>query len=112
MKRHRCQPRADWREKVERIGLTYHSHENGPYWDESVCYEFSTAEIDALELAANQLHYLCIEAAEAVIKNNWWSRLGISEKAVPAILESWERDDFSIYGRFDLSYDGDRKSVV
>jgi glutathionylspermidine synthase len=106
MKRHRCQPRADWREKVERICLTYHSHENGPYWDESVCYEFSAAEIDAFELAANQLHFLCIEAAEAVIKNNWWARLGIPEKAVPSILKSWERDDFSLYGRFDLSYDG------
>jgi len=25
---------------------------------------------------------------------------------VPVILKSWERDDFSLYGRFDLSYDG------
>jgi glutathionylspermidine synthase len=25
---------------------------------------------------------------------------------VPAILRSWERDDFSLYGRFDLAYDG------
>jgi glutathionylspermidine synthase len=40
MQRHRCQPRAAWREKVEAIGLTYHTHDDGPYWDETACYEF------------------------------------------------------------------------
>ena len=106
MKRHRCQPRPDWREKVESVGLTYHSHDNGPYWDESACYEFTAGEVDELESAANRLHHLCIDAAEAVINNHWWSRMGICEAAVPVILKSWERDDFSLYGRFDLSYDG------
>ncbi len=106
MKRHACQPRTDWREKVERVGLTFHSHENGPYWDESACYEFTASEVNELEAAANELHYRCIDAAEAVINNNWWTRLGIAESAVPIILKSWERDDFSLYGRFDLSYDG------
>ena len=106
MKRHRQEARPDWREKVESVGLTLHSHESGPYWDESVCYELTVPEVDALEMAANKLHCLCIDAAEAVIKNNWWSRLGIPKAAVPAILRSWERDDFSLYGRFDLNYDG------
>jgi glutathionylspermidine synthase len=106
MNRRICQPRPDWREKVEAVGLTFHSHDNGPYWDESACYELTRAEVDELELAANKLHFLCIDAAEAVIKNNWWSRLGIDQAAVPAVLRSWERDDFSLYGRFDLAYDG------
>jgi len=106
MKRHRCQPRPDWREKVEAVGLTYHSHAEGPYWDESACYELTAREVDDLERAANELHFRCIDAAEAVIQNHWWSRLGICEAAVPVILKSWERDDFSLYGRFDFSYDG------
>lgn len=106
MQRHACVPRPDWREKVESAGLTFHSHEKGPYWDESACYELTAREVDELEAAANTLHFLCIDAAEAVIKNNWWSRLGIPQKAVPAISRSWERDDFSLYGRFDLGYDG------
>jgi len=110
MQRHPCQPRPAWREKVEEIGLTFHSHEHGPYWDESACYELTAAEVDTLEAAAHALHYLCIEAAEAVIRNNWWQRLGIPEVAVDAILRSWERDDFSLYGRFDLSYDPDSES--
>jgi glutathionylspermidine synthase len=106
MKRHICEPRTDWKEKVEEVGLTFHSHDEGPYWDESACYEFRADEIDALEAAGNELHRLCIEAAAAVIENEWWTRLGIPAVAVPAILRSWERDDFSLYGRFDLSFDG------
>src|SRR4030095_14185439 len=101
-----CQPRPAWREKVEEVGLTYHSHDDGPYWDESACYEFSAPEINALETAPFALHHLCIDAAEAVIQNGWWERLGIPAGAVPSILRSWERDDFSLYGRFDLAFDG------
>ncbi len=107
MQRHRCDPRPDWRERVEELGLTYHSHESGPYWDESACYELTRAEVDALEAAANTLHKLYIEAAGAVIEHNWWSRLGIPEPAVPEILRSWDEDDFSLYGRFDLAFDGE-----
>ena len=106
MKRHACQPRPDWRAKVESVGLTFHSHEHGPYWDESVAYELTAGEVNELEAAANTLHFLCIDAAEAVIKSNWWSRLEIPEAAVPIILRSWERDAFSLYGRFDFAYDG------
>ena len=105
MNRHVAKPRADWPEKVEQVGLTYHSHLHGPYWDESACYELATDEVAALEGAANALHYLCIEAAEAVIQRGWWDRLGIPAAAIPSILQSWERDDFSVYGRFDFAFD-------
>ncbi|MBI5688782.1 MAG: glutathionylspermidine synthase family protein [Verrucomicrobia bacterium] len=106
MQRHRCPPRPDWREKVEAIGLTYHTHDDGPYWDETACYEFTAGEIDVLERAAHTLHYLCIDAAEQIIARGWWDRLAIPEAAIPVILRSWERDDFSLYGRFDLAFDG------
>ena len=106
MIRHRREPRPGWAERVEHAGLTYHSHAEGPYWDESACYEFSAEEIDRLERAAGALHRLCIDATEQVIARGWWDRLGIPERAVPAILRSWERDDFSLYGRFDLAFDG------
>ncbi len=106
MRRHHSQPRADWRAQVEALGLTYHSHDAGPYWDESASYELTAEEVDALEAATNALHALCIEAAQAVIERAWWQRLSIPEAAIPSILHSWERDDFSLYGRFDLSFDG------
>ena len=106
MRRLNCNPRPDWRNKVEAIGLTYHSHDDGPYWDESACYELTATEVNALESAGQTLHQLCIAAAGAVIENNWWTRLGIPEPAIPSLVRSWERDDFSLYGRFDLGFDG------
>ena len=106
MQRHSTAPREDWIRKVEETGLTYHSHESGPYWDESACYELTAAEVGELERAAHALHHLCIEAAEWVITHRAWDRLAIPAAAVPAILRSWERDDFSLYGRFDFAYDG------
>lgn len=106
MQRHHSNPRSNWREKVEELGLNYHSHEDGAYWDESACYELTAREVDIIEAAANSLHHLCIEAAEAVIENKWWNRLGIPQIAIPSILRSWERDDFSLYGRFDFAFDG------
>jgi glutathionylspermidine synthase len=105
MQRHRRTARAHWREKVEELGLTYHSHASGPYWDESACYELTRAEVEMLEAAGNTLHRLCIEAAGEVIERGWWDRLKIPAAAVPSILRSWERDDFSLYGRFDLAFD-------
>src|SRR5437870_5537947 len=59
MERRLLTARVDWREKAERIGFTYHTHETGAYWDESVHYVFSAREIDELEAAGNTLHALC-----------------------------------------------------
>lgn len=106
MQRHSCTARPNWRESVEEIGLTYHTHETAPYWDETAYYELTAAEVDTLEAAANALHALCIEAAGVVIERDWWSRLAIPEAAIPAIKDSWEHDDFSLYGRFDLAWNG------
>ncbi|HEU0010468.1 MAG TPA: glutathionylspermidine synthase family protein [Verrucomicrobiae bacterium] len=106
MQRQAISPRLDWRAKVEEVGLTYHTHEDGPYWDEAAYYQFTAREIDELEAAANALHALCLEAAGAVVENGWWDRLAMPKAAVPVVQASWDRDDFSLYGRFDLAYDG------
>jgi glutathionylspermidine synthase len=106
MQRRTTTPRADWRAKAEALGFSYHTHESGPYWDESAYYELSAREVDTLEAAANTLHQLCLDAAQVVIDRGWWSRLGIPDHAVPVILDSWNRDDPSVYGRFDLAFDG------
>ncbi len=109
MKRHTGSARPDWQSRVESIGLTYHTHEHGPYWNDASWYEFTADEIDILEEAANTLHALCVEAAGVVIEREWWSRLAIPAAAIPVIRASWERDDFSLYGRFDLAWDGTGK---
>ena len=99
-------PRADWQEKVEEYGLTYHTIDDELYWDESACYSFSSSEIDELETATAELQEMCIAAAEHVITNKLYEKLQIPPLAVPLIERSWENDDPSILGRFDLAYDG------
>lgn len=106
MQRRTLSPRPNWVHSVEALGLSYHSHDNGPYWDESACYELSSLDVERLETAARDLHQLCIQAAEVVVERHWWDRLAIPPSAVPSILRSWERDDFHLYGRFDFAYDG------
>jgi glutathionylspermidine synthase len=106
MNRIAISPRHDWQAKVEEVGLTFHTPDGNKYWDESAYYQLTAGEVDVLEKAANDLHGMCIGAAQQVIDENRFSQLGIPEAAVPYIKNSWDRDDFSLYGRFDLAYDG------
>ncbi len=100
-------PRPDWQEHVEdELGFIYHTIDGAPYWDESACYVFSRAEVDTLERATNELQRLCLLAAEHVLQHNLTDRLAIPPALVPMIRDAWEREPPSIYGRFDLAYDG------
>ncbi|MCU1226073.1 MAG: glutathionylspermidine synthase [Edaphobacter sp.] len=101
-------PRDDWQQKVESAGLTFHSPEgmNRPYWDESAAYEFTAAEIDTLEAAANTLQEMCLAAAQHVIDKKRYAELDIPEEAIPAIEWAWNNEPPALYGRFDLSWAG------
>lgn len=105
MERVPTKPRPDWQAKVEKLGLSFHSADGG-YWDESAYYLFAAAEIDTLEAATNELHRICLEAVQRVIDANLFSRFQIPDRYVRLIKNSWEREDLSLYGRFDLVYDG------
>ena len=105
MRRKELVPRIDWPQKVEALGFHFHSID-GVYWDERACYHFTAAEIDKLELATGELQTRCIEAAERVITRREYERFRIPEAFYPLIERSWEADDKSLYGRFDLSWDG------
>lgn len=98
-------PRADWRRKVETVGLAWHSAA-GPYWDESAHYAFTAEQVAVLEEATSTLHALCLEAAGHVIRRGCYERLAIPPAVVPLIEASWAADPPSLYGRFDLAYDG------
>ncbi|MDX2182874.1 MAG: glutathionylspermidine synthase family protein [Gemmatimonadaceae bacterium] len=105
MRRRTHPPRVDWRRKVESVGLAWHSA-SGPYWNESAHYVFTSEEIDRVEAATNTLHEMCLEAAAKVIADGWYARLAIPAAIVPLIEASWDADPPSLYGRFDLAYDG------
>jgi glutathionylspermidine synthase len=91
---------------VEAAGLTWHTVGNSPYWDESAFYEFTAAEADLLADATNELEKMAREAVQHAIDNRLYAKMAIPERAVPLIERSWEAEPPSLYGRFDLIYDG------
>ncbi|MGZ8486491.1 MAG: glutathionylspermidine synthase family protein [Candidatus Binatia bacterium] len=112
MKRISTTPRQDWEKKVEEIGLIYHHTEGQPYWNETAYYSFRSAEIDRIEVASNELHQMCLEAAQHIIDNNRFDELAIPAAAVPFIKLAWEDEPPALYGRFDLAYDGEHLKLL
>ena len=106
MKRQTLRPRADWQARVESQGLVFHTPDGNPYWDESACYHFDSREIDLLEAATAELQRICLEAGQFIIDNDRFDDLKIPVPARAVIRQAWEAEPPSIYGRFDLSYDG------
>lgn len=106
MERIQIKPRANWQQRVEKIGLTFHTANGVPYWNEAAYYRFTRSEVDTLEAATNTLQELYVQAAQHVIDANLFDRLAIPHAFRDLIVESWDRDDPSLYGRFDLCFDG------
>ncbi|MFB6631481.1 glutathionylspermidine synthase family protein [Streptomyces sp. NPDC090082] len=114
MERHTIAPRAGWQETVEEQGLVYPltRHPDGslrPYWDESAYYSFSLPEVEALEEVVEELHALSLAAAAHIVEKDRFAELGITDpKLAGLVAESWRRraELPSLYGRFDLRYDG------
>lgn len=107
MKRLVVEPRTNWIERVESVGFHFHSLDGQPYWDESVCYAFEMDEILQLERATRELQARCIEAVDIVIRRGWLNRFQIPERFHEYVVSSWEQDEPSLYGRFDLAFGGD-----
>ncbi|HEY1913572.1 MAG TPA: glutathionylspermidine synthase family protein, partial [Vicinamibacterales bacterium] len=106
MHRRTIEPRADWLEQVQARGLVYAQTADRPYWNESVYYEFTAAEVDRLEAATGELQRLCLEAGQHIIDRNRFAEFGIPALAVDAIRRTWDAEPPAIYGRFDLAFDG------
>jgi len=100
-------PRPDYREKIERYGLSFHTLRGRLYWYESAAYRLDPAEVTVLQAATNELQERCLEAVEEVISRDWFDRLGVPLGAQGLIREVWELDPPAIYGRFDLCHNGE-----
>ncbi|KIF76327.1 glutathionylspermidine synthase [Streptomyces sp. 150FB] len=114
MERHTIEPRPDWQRIVEAQGVVYPltRFPDGslrPYWDESAYYSFTLPEVEALEEVVEELHAMCLSAAAHIVAQDRFAELGITDRRLAGrITESWRRraELPSIYGRFDLRYDG------
>ena len=103
-------PRDNWQQKVESVGLTFHTPDvpemDRPYWDESAAYQFTAAEIDTLEAAGNKLQEMCLAAAQHIIDEKRYAELDIPAFAIEAIEWAWNNEPPALYGRFDVAWAG------
>ncbi|WP_399086886.1 glutathionylspermidine synthase family protein [Streptomyces sp. BBFR2] len=114
MERHTLTPRPGWQQTVEEQGLIYPltrypDGELRPYWDESAYYSFTLPEVEALEETVEELHTMCLAAADHLVTHGRLADLGIRDPRLAELIgESWHRraELPSLYGRFDLHYDG------
>ncbi|MBC3872051.1 glutathionylspermidine synthase family protein [Undibacterium flavidum] len=98
-------PRSGWQRQFEELGFSYHSID-GLYWDERYAYRFSSAQIDTLEQATIDLHQMSLQAVDHVVRQGQYERFAIPQVFWSQVEESWREQEFSLYGRFDLSWDG------
>ena len=68
MRRERREARANWKQRCEEAGFFFHSM-GGTYWDETACYAFTSAEVDRMEEVTEELHQLCLKAAEEAVRS-------------------------------------------
>ena len=61
-------PRPDWRARVEAEGLIWHGAGDVPYWSEDEHLVLTLKAAETLEEAASELHALCLEACDAIVK--------------------------------------------
>jgi glutathionylspermidine synthase len=108
MQRLACPERDDWRISAEQAGFEFHTIDGERYWDERACYAFSLQEIERqIEAPTAEIDAMCLElVGQAVADENILRRLKLPEAFWPLISESWRRDEASLYGRIDLSFDG------
>ena len=105
MQREILKPRANWQRQLEDLGFHFHSLDD-VYWDESACYSFSSSEIDMIEEATYKLNDLCIAAVDHIITKRAFKPFALPDWMIEYIIESWNADEPTLFGRFDLRYDG------
>jgi glutathionylspermidine synthase len=103
-----CQERDDWRATAEAAGFDFHTIDGERYWDERACYAFTLDEIEhQIEAPTGEIDEMCLElVGRAVDDEKYLRRLRLPETFWPLIRDSWHRDEGSLYGRLDLSFDG------
>lgn len=105
MKKILLKPRENWQEKCENKNFYFHSID-GKYWIEDYAIEFSSFEIERLKQAGNELHSMCLDLASDTVKSGNYQNYHLPNHIIEQIEKSWQNNDFNIYGRFDISYDG------
>ena len=107
-------PREGWQDTVRSQGLVWSTTHGDdgierPWWYEQAHYELTLDEVEVMEAATDRLHRMCIEAAR-FLATGAMGTIGLSPLGFATARESFEAfvdgGAPSLYGRFDLRYDG------
>lgn len=109
MRRTEMTPRPNWRARCDEVGFSFYDLESEggrPYWNETAAYVFTPGEIEMIESVTQELFDRCMDAVEFVVRQGRYAEFGIPPQFHELVRASWDDDDPTVYGRFDLAYDG------
>ncbi|KZN37557.1 glutathionylspermidine synthase family protein [Pseudoalteromonas luteoviolacea] len=106
--------RPHWRNQAEAIGFKFHTMHEEPYWDERAYYQFTLKQIEQdIEGPSSELHEMLMYIVDKVCDDDeLMRRFAIPQPFWHMIRRSWLRRDPHLYGRFDLSYDGNHNAKL
>src|SRR5581483_2015930 len=113
--------RPNWKSRADELGYLSTILDDPPYWvealDQPFCAVFSLHEIeDVIESATEEIAELALQAVDYVVNGSrsdeLFERLKIPPMFREPIRKSWQRNDGSIYGRFDFSYNDGRLKLL
>ena len=99
--------RPEWEARVVDLGLTYQNAQNIPYWVDDIAVEFTQNEIERIEDATVELHHMALDAVQTIIERDWLGLMFVPDQMRQAVIDSWNRSDPYIYGRFDFAFAAD-----
>lgn len=107
MKRIAIHERPDWREKAAEYGFRFHTLYGEPYWCEDAYYQFTLAQIEALENTTAELNQMCLQVVDRVVNSEaLLTKFRIPRHTWDFVRHSWLSRQPALYARLDLAYDG------
>jgi glutathionylspermidine synthase len=91
--------------RLEEEGFIYHTVD-GDYWNDKSFYVFTELQAQILKQASEELHLLCKEAVDYVVRSGDYQSYGLTPEAFELASKSWLNQEPHLYGRFDFAWDG------
>ncbi len=100
--------RPDWVSLADGLGFTFHTSPAAPYWVDDACYALTRRQVERdITAATADAVAMCARLLDrAAGDDEILASLGIERQWWDGIRDSWLRAEGTLYGRFDLAYDG------
>jgi glutathionylspermidine synthase len=114
----------DWQAAAARANFDFRRSDGSVWWDESIAYALTMAEVDEIEAATAAIEQLVYQVvADAVEQPLLLNALQIPDWAQKLVRDSWRNQERHLYGRMDfargkdgslklLEYNGDTPTAL